>query len=181
MAVRQRNKMPAKLEPLDVEAGLAPTRLQSKKDIMNAIRQKTVQRELTGREIKRVDELKMYATRIGTGAEDGTEVTLRELEVTLNTTARRYNTLKLDADDKQSKLESLLDELHTLELENKSLAEQVGDNPETQLLARLHKEVKVVHEELKEKEYNRMAERPSPSAAAPSEESTQQCRPRPAC
>ena len=160
-AVRPRNKMAraGRLEPLGDGLGEAdqPQRLQSKRDIMNAIRQKSPgKRLLTGRQIKRMDGLKMAALRIGTGAGDETNNTLGQLETTLNTTARRYNDLKRNAEMKQSKLEALLDQLHTLEVENKSLKEQTGDNPETQALKQLERDESAVRSEMDELKFYRM-------------------------
>ena len=157
-----RNKMAraGKLEPLGAD-GLGeadtPQRLMTKRDIMVALSSKgTTGAALTGRQIKKMDELKMAALRIGTGAGDATTNTLGQLETNLNTTARRYNDLKRNADMKQTKLESLLDQLHTLEVENRSLAAQTGDNPETQALKELERDEKAVRLELREKEFYRM-------------------------
>lgn len=151
--------MAGRLEPLDAGLGDAevPKRLESKRDIMNAIRQNEPgKRLLTGRQIKKMDELKMAAMRLGEGVGDATADTLRGLETNLNNTARRYNDMKLAGDQKQARLEALLDQLHTLEVENKSLKEQVGDNPENQAITKLHDDVKSVTMDLREKEFDRM-------------------------
>ena len=47
--------------------------------------------------------------------------TLRALEAGVNMHARRYNELKVQADQKQRDLEKLLDKLHALEIENTAL------------------------------------------------------------
>eukprot|EP00949_MAST-11_sp_MAST-11-sp1_P003336 g3336.t1 len=84
--------------------------------------------------------------------EDASVTTLKALEQGVNLHARRYNELKLAADKKQNELEKMLDKLHGLELENKSLRDmQSAKTAEAARIQKLTLECKEIQTSMDQK------------------------------
>lgn len=78
--------------------------------------------------------------------------TLKALEEGVNMHARRYNELKVQADQKQRGLEKLLDKLHALEIENTALKNmQSAKTTEAARIKKLEIECKEIQGTMEEK------------------------------
>ena len=100
-----------------------PRRIFQKKDLIEAVRRLSPGRGTPGMKRKMARTSGTRSTRSLETGESATATTLRALETGVNMHARRYNELKMAANAKQKELEKLCDQLHGLELENKSLRE----------------------------------------------------------
>ena len=100
-----------------------PRRIFQKKDLIEAVRRLSPGRGTPGMKRKMARTTGTRSTQALESGESATATTLRALETGVNMHARRYNELKMAANAKQKQLEKLCDQLHGLELENKSLRE----------------------------------------------------------
>ena len=112
-----------------------PRRIFQKKDLIEAVRRLSPGRGTPGMKRKMARTSGTRSTRSLETGESATATTLRALETGVNMHARRYNELKMAANAKQKELEKLCDQLHGLELENKSLREM--QNAKTTSSARI--------------------------------------------
>ena len=100
-----------------------PRRIFQKKDLIEAVRRLSPGRGTPGMKEKMARTSGTRSTRALETGKARLRQTLRALETGVNMHARRYNELKMAANAKQKELEKLCDQLHGLELENKSLRE----------------------------------------------------------
>ena len=100
-----------------------PRRIFQKKDLIEAVRRLSPGRGTPGMKRKMARTTGTRSPQALESGESATATTLRALETGVNMHARRYNELKMAANAKQKQLEKLCDQLHGLELENKSLRE----------------------------------------------------------
>lgn len=85
---------------------------------------------------------------------DPTVKALAELEMTVNTSARRYNELKILADKKAEQLKQLQDDLAELEVENTALGKiSAKQTPESLRIEALDAEIEAINSEMEEKEF----------------------------
>jgi hypothetical protein len=128
-----------------------PRRIFQKKDLIEAVRKLSpaTSHSTPNLQKKLVKAGKKRSTGALDEGESATATTLRALETGVNMHARRYNELKMAADKKQRELEKLCDQLHGLELENKSLREMQGAKTESSARIKgLQKECEEIQEEM---------------------------------